>query len=677
VRPSFRAKLVVMLSVLTLGFGVLIAVSSVVERQVERDLALIQERFIPLIALGPQLEQGFERMRRALQDAVAAQDSDALRDTEQTKSALLETVEASAPVVGREAARALATSVEDYYAVAFDVSRRLLAGETGAKLRASMVSLQTQHVATLAKVRQAGNFDHTALAHAFAEASAAQRTATRVRIAVTLVCLSVVLVLSLLIGARGRELETQHRVLELKNDELNEARRVLTQKAEELASVSSYKTQFLANMSHELRTPLNSMLVLSSLLSDNEAGNLTPRQVEFCQTIHGAGRDLLSLINQVLDLAKIESGKQEVQAGDLTLAELADHARRIFEPLARDKQLVFEIEVEPGLPERLHSDRRRIEQILNNLLGNAIKFTERGGVWLRFGRMPAAVSLSRPELTPAHTLAITIHDTGAGIAKQHQQRVFAPFEQVDGAVDRRYGGTGLGLSIARELTLLLGGELQLESELGQGSTFTCFLPFQAPAAARGKTQAPGPRVTALAPDAATATPAVIRLKDDASSSDSFTEACLAAEPADLFHGATLLVADDDMRTLYALSALLHAKGANVVTADSGKAALEALQSQPQLNAVLLDIMMPELDGLSTLRSIRAQPRFAQLPVVVLTAKALDPDRNQCLAAGASAHLTKPMDAEQLCRVLASLLGERASDIKLRSGLSQEETPWMP
>ncbi|HTA21246.1 MAG TPA: ATP-binding protein, partial [Polyangia bacterium] len=279
------------------------------------------------------------------------------------------------------------------------------------------------------------------------------------------------------------ELEAQRQMLAERNGELDEARVRLEHRAAELSTVSAYKSQFLANMSHELRTPLNSMLLLSNLLSENEGGTLTPRQVEFAHTIYGAGKDLLALINQVLDLAKVESGRQEIVVEPAPLAELVARAERVFGPLARDKGLTFSVTVAPGLPAEIETDRRRLEQILTNLLGNAIKFTKQGEVALRIEAAGADVALRRQDAAPGDFIAFAVSDTGLGIAAEDHERVFAPFEQVDAAADRRYGGTGLGLGIARELATLLGGELQLRSTLGVGSTFVCYVPRVAPRAA--------------------------------------------------------------------------------------------------------------------------------------------------------------------------------------------------
>ncbi|HKU37113.1 MAG TPA: response regulator [Polyangiales bacterium] len=409
----------------------------------------------------------------------------------------------------------------------------------------------------------------------------------------------------------------------------------------ELHRVSAYKSQFLANMSHELRTPLNSMLLLSKLLSENEAGNLNAKQVEYCKTIHGAGRDLLALINQVLDLAKIESGKQDLQLAEVPLRDLASSAQRLAEPLARDKNLTFTIELDPSAPESIRTDRQKLEQILNNLLGNAIKFTQHGGVSLRIGPPQPGMRLARSELAAQAPVAISVSDTGIGIAAEHRASVFEPFEQVDGSPNRRYGGTGLGLAIARELAQLLGGELTLHDAVGRGSVFVCVLPERGPAVDEPE----HPKtVSAMRPRA---------LPTDALLQEHAAEAAATVQ----LTGRKLLLVDDDMRTVYAVSALLRAKGAEVWVADTGRAALAELHNHPDVQLVLMDMMMPDMDGYETMRQIRSEPRFQRLPIVALTAKAMPGDREKCLQAGADDYLTKPIDPERL----VALVHERARE----------------
>ena len=689
------------------------------------------------------------------------------------------------------------------------------------------------------------------------------------------------------------ELEEQRQQLSTQNEELEEARRRLLQKAEELTKMSAYKSQFLANMSHELRTPLNSMLLLSHLLSQNEAHNLSAKQVEYAKTIHSAGGDLLSLINQVLDLAKIEAGRQELRLEAVPLTRFAEHARRVFEPLAHEKQLELHLTLEPDLPETVTTDPQRVERILVNLLGNAIKFTDRGSVSLTIQRPPNGAKARRPGLDLTSCFALVVTDTGIGIPAEAHERVFSPFEQIESHSNRRYAGTGLGLAISRESVALLGGELQLESKPGEGSTFSCFLPLHAapeparrpstPASDvvaddRAELGADVPHLLVIEDDAVLAEQlvdiirarrlkAVVaqngeeglalarrnrpqgiildvnlpdvdgwsvmeRLRNDAitreipvhfvSGVDSkerglalgavgylmkpathaelaravrsltptagreggrilivedsvaegeslcelleresfvaervgsaraalellekrrfdcmildlglpdmdglavletlrargpsdaprvivhtgralnkretqqleaYAEAVVLKEgdsaarlleeirlfvshvkdtlpprvksqippapPVDVsLSGVTLLVAEDDMRTVYALSAMLTSKGADVLVADTGQEALELLARHPNVDAVLMDIMMPVMDGYEATRKIRQSPRFRALPVIALTAKAMKGERERCLEAGASDYLTKPIDTDNLLATLTRFL----------------------
>jgi CheY-like chemotaxis protein/HAMP domain-containing protein len=692
----------------------------------------------------------------------------------------------------------------------------------------------------------------------------------------------------------NEELELRRENLTAKNAELEDARTRLQQKADELAKVSSYKSQFLANMSHELRTPLNSMLLLSQLLADNPSQNLSEKQVEHARTIHQAGQDLLALINQVLDLAKIEAGKQELELETVQLERFADYVRRVFEPLAQNKGLRLVVEIAAGLPAAIVTDERRVERVLTNLCGNAIKFTEHGEVAFRIVRPPPDTRFSRPDLVPASMIAFTVSDTGIGIAPEAQDRVFAPFEQLESHTNRRYAGTGLGLAIARESANLLGGELVLESKPGAGSTFTCYLPEGTPPAhdaAVGFSRAPsrdivddraelgdgephllvieddavlaeqlldiihnkklkaivattgreGQRlaaelrpqgivldvklpdvdgwtvmerlrkdpvtrsipvhfisavdaparglslgavgyltkpathaelaraVRALTPVARSEARKVLVVEDDAASAQSVLEmlakeqvegrhvpsaaAALAALKAEHFgcmildlglpdmdglrlleqleagagsgaprvvvhtarsltrketrqlesyaeavilkdgdsgerlleeirlfvrhlrddlaqqpaalasrrgndvslDGVKVLLAEDDMRTVYALCALLRGKGADVVVAENGREALELLTQHPDVRGVLMDVMMPEMDGYEAMRRLRKDPRFARLPVIALTARAMKGERERCLDAGANEYLTKPVDGERLLSALQTWL----------------------
>ncbi len=1169
-RLSFRAKLIAIVGTAAAALGILIAASTVISGRAEEALVNIQELHLPRLQLGPHLQGDFDRLKRGLQDAVAARDLDAIGATRHTELGFLEDLDRAVGVVTPGQAAALRVAMDDYYSAAVDVSRRLVAGETGERLVDAMSAMQAKQARAADLLHSVTAFDPKELAAAFASARQAEVSGGHVRLVVSGLCLLGLVLLSWWIGGgviralsevtvglrrfgggefdrpipisrgddeladlarqanqmaeslknlgrerdqndwvrdavvglgqemRGEleptelanravrflarhleapagalyyldgdrelgllgqyghggpgegvvprfqlgeglvgqaalgeqitvvedppagylrlrsglgegapraivlvplqqigrprgvlelalfvpwseraatalelvrenlvialevalarvatrellaetqrqaarlsqqdeelratneeleaqqeelrqtnqelteqatELEAQRKALEANNAELNDARRRLEQKATELSTVSAYKSQFLANMSHELRTPLNSMLLLSNLLAENEERTLTDKQSEFARTIHRAGKDLLVLINQVLDLAKIEAGKHEIVVAPVPLRQLAEHARMSFAPLANDKGLRLAVEVAADVPEIIETDGQRMEQIVRNLLGNAVKFTTRGEVALRVSRASADARIRRADLMPERALVLAVSDTGLGIAPEDQERIFVPFEQVDGAIDRRYGGTGLGLSISRELAELLGGELQVESTLGAGSTFRLYLPAGPTVPPAGPallpiSADPPPKTSPLARpapsldldggdlllvieddrsfaeafadvvrkqgfdcliafdgqtglrlarerrpmgivldvrlpdtdgwrvmeelkfDAATARipvhfvsavnsaergvalgavgyltkPAtredilrviealtagatgtagrVLVVEDDALTGDSVAreltgerlevhramnagEALAALErerfgcmvldlslpdmdglslleklrarhgadmPAVLIYtaraltraettmlnthvqgivlkdgssaerlveevrlftrrlregraaqsrtpsgirfgnvklaGKKILIADDDMRTVYALSATLRAKGVEVLVADSGKAALRTLAGRPDVQAVLMDIMMPEMDGFEAMRRIRRDVRFQSLPIIALTAKVMKGDPERCLEAGATEYLAKPIDGDRLLALLHGLLADGAHD----------------
>ena len=288
--------------------------------------------------------------------------------------------------------------------------------------------------------------------------------------------------------SESQRLTTQ---LQERSVELQRQQAELEERAQQLAISSRYKSDFLANMSHELRTPLNSLLVLAKLLAENQDGNLTGQQVDFARTIHAAGSDLLQLINDILDLSKVEAGKMDVHPADLQLAALVDYVDATFRPLAEDKGLGFSIEVRPGTPDRLFVDEQRLEQIVRNLLSNAVKFTSAGEVRLTIG-VADEVEFGGALRGAPEVVAFAVSDTGMGIARHKLSTIFDAFSQADGATSRRYGGTGLGLSISRDIARLLGGEIRVSSRLGQGSTFTLYLPTP---------NAPGARDTGATADA--------------------------------------------------------------------------------------------------------------------------------------------------------------------------------
>ncbi|MGW4043352.1 HAMP domain-containing protein [Streptomyces sp. NPDC004721] len=589
-------------------------------------------------------------------------------------------------------------------------------------------------------------------------------------------------------------LAEQNRDIEAKNLQIEQARQELEARAQQLSLASKYKSEFLANMSHELRTPLNSLLILAQLLAQNPSRNLTPKQVEYAGIIHSAGSDLLQLINDILDLSKVEAGKMDVTPERVSLRQLIDYVEATFQPMTTQKGLQFAVTTAAGAPADLLTDDSRLRQILRNLLSNAVKFTEQGGVELCIE--PAADD-EVPEgvVRGGAVVAFRVKDTGIGIPEQHLETIFGAFQQADGTTSRKYGGTGLGLSITREIAHLLGGAVAVDSVPGRGSTFTLFLPVarpdfeqvlgggrtpqKAPAelvpaaaadreGARAHSGGDGPRrrrllvveersrglltlvaesvvadvvrhsaddagalptvdvitamgaqeaagalaaepchcvvldldmpereasrfLRALQGDSALAgvpvlvhsgrRPDVARAEalrsrgDDGSleflsSLDELRERIAlhlsaeepgdvlslvrAEEPQDLappvdgaFAGRTVLVVDDDARNLFALSGILELHGYRVLHAENGRKGIETLVGNPDVALVLMDVMMPEMDGYTATSEIRRLPQYVELPIIAVTAKAMPGDREKSLASGASDYVTKPVDTDDL------------------------------
>ncbi|MFC8820124.1 HAMP domain-containing protein [Streptomyces rochei] len=586
-------------------------------------------------------------------------------------------------------------------------------------------------------------------------------------------------------------LAAQNRDIEAKNLQIEQARQELETRAQQLSLASKYKSEFLANMSHELRTPLNSLLILAQLLAQNPSRNLTPKQVEYAGIIHSAGSDLLQLINDILDLSKVEAGKMDVSPERVTLRQLIEYVEATFRPMTTQKGLEFTVTTAAGAPADLLTDDSRLRQVLRNLLSNAVKFTERGGVEL-------AVEPAPDDEVPAGVVrggavvAFRVKDTGIGIPEQHLESIFGAFQQADGTTSRKYGGTGLGLSITREIAQLLGGAVTVDSTPDRGSTFTLFLPvarpdfeellghgaeavpaespadvLDRPAAvpeltgghrrrprrllvveerprglltlvaesvvadlthgrddagdrppldvitAVGAQEAAGALAAepchcvvlelgmpdaeasrflrALRGDSALASVPVLvhsghradaALEEDLrsgaqggaleflSSLDELRERIalhlaaeepgdvlslvrpeepqrLAAHPEDSPAGRTVLVVDDDARNLFALSGILELHGFRVLHAENGRRGIETLMDHPEVDLVLMDVMMPEMDGYTATEEIRRMPRYAELPIIAVTAKAMPGDREKSLASGASDYVTKPVDTQDL------------------------------
>ncbi|MFI6277825.1 HAMP domain-containing protein [Streptomyces sp. NPDC050988] len=589
-------------------------------------------------------------------------------------------------------------------------------------------------------------------------------------------------------------LVAQNRDIEAKNLQIEQARQELETRAQQLSLASKYKSEFLANMSHELRTPLNSLLILAQLLAQNPSRNLTPKQVEYAGIIHSAGSDLLQLINDILDLSKVEAGKMELAPERVPLRQLLEYVEATFRPMTTQKSLNFTVRTAPGAPADLLTDDSRLRQVLRNLLSNAVKFTEQGGVELRIE--PAADDEVPDGVLRGGTIvAFRVRDTGVGIPEQHLETIFGAFQQADGTTSRKYGGTGLGLSITREIAHLLGGAVTVASTPGQGSTFTLFLPVARTdfedllngdrSSEKALTAAPSEESAAQAPPSGPAAPPRSRRRRllvveerqrglltlvaestvadvahgpdtgdprgtvdvitavgaqeaasalaagpchcvvlelgmpdgeatrflDAMHGDSALanvpvlvhsghRADLAQEQAlqarsgtraleflssldelrerialhlsaeelgdvpslaraeeprpetphpveDAFLGRTVLVVDDDARNLFALSGILELQGFHVLHADNGRKGIETLVQHPDISLVLMDVMMPEMDGYTATAEIRKMPQYAGLPIIAVTAKAMPGDREKSLASGASDYVTKPVDTNDL------------------------------
>jgi signal transduction histidine kinase/HAMP domain-containing protein/DNA-binding response OmpR family regulator len=601
------------------------------------------------------------------------------------------------------------------------------------------------------------------------------------------------------LAEKASQLAEQNAEIDSRRAEVESAKALVEEKAEQLALTSRYKSEFLANMSHELRTPLNSLLILAQELAANPDGNLLPKQIEYATIIRSSGTDLLKLINDILDLSKIESGTVALDISNWSLSELRPMLERTFRHVAEATKLAFIIDLRPGLPVSIATDPQRLQQILNNLLSNAFKFTERGKVEfiaevVTSGWSPSNESLNRA----SQVLAFRVLDTGIGIPLKKQQSIFEPFAQADGSPSRKFGGTGLGLSICRDLTRLLGGEIRVQSEPGVGSIFTVYLPLMAPSPLRrpdvvdsrdAGAAEPAPervlvtaggegvaaasevagvsngawpvfettksllvveddpvqqqyisdlmapmntRTTAVATgDEALdlvqrqkfdcvvldlglpgmsgwkvmeelqssrilgSTPLVVytgraltrreelklgkaaksivikdarspeRLKQEITAilHDQEAEAAVAPAPngsvpvSAKLGGKKVLVVDDDIRNIFALTALLERQQMEVISVDSGQEALELLRHNDDIDVALVDVMMPEMDGYVTMSRMRENRAYAERPIIALTAKAMKGDREKCIEAGASDYIAKPVNNAQLVSMLESWLDQ--------------------
>jgi CheY-like chemotaxis protein/CHASE3 domain sensor protein len=455
----------------------------------------------------------------------------------------------------------------------------------------------------------------------------------------------------------NEQLADQAVTLDQKNIALNQIQIELEERARDLQRASQYKSEFLANMSHELRTPLNSSLILAKLLSENPTGNLSDEQVKFAQTIYSAGNDLLNLINDILDISKVEAGKLELAPDDLNLGKLADSLRQTFEPLAVQKNLALTVEVDAGAPQSIFSDRQRLEQILKNLLSNAIKFTETGKIALTIAR------------SGAHAVSFAVRDSGIGIVSDQQDIIFEAFRQADGTTSRRYGGTGLGLSISRDLAALLGGSITVSSEPGEGSTFTLILPqhwserassvdvaASAGVVASAGSPAPTPARTTFATSTASATPTAPAAAHAKSAASEYTLGAPAFpddRDTDLSTARTVLVIEDESGFAQILYELAHEMRYHCLVAHNAEDGLH-LAAQFRPDAILLDMRLPDRSGLSVLQQLKEKPYTRHIPVHVVSAA----DRTEAaMHLGAVGYATKPTTREQL-RVVFRKLEEK-------------------
>ena len=439
------------------------------------------------------------------------------------------------------------------------------------------------------------------------------------------------------IEEKANLLAVQKREVEKTNREIEQARIELQEKAEQIAQTSRYKSEFLANMSHELRTPLNSLLILSKILAENHEGNLTEKQVQYAGTIQSSGHDLLELINEVLDLSRIESGAVELETAETRLTDLGDFVERTFRPLAETKHLEFATELDSRLPVSITTDQRRLEQILKNLLSNAFKFTEQGSVKLRVAPASGGWDRDNAVLNSAPAvLSFAITDTGIGIPEEKQKLIFEAFQQADAGTSRKYGGTGLGLSISRELAALLGGSMKVASQAGAGSTFTLFLP----------TTFAGPQrrvvLTKPAPTPVPTTPAIPPVETSLIEDDRGR-----LQPGDLI----LLIIEDDADFAGVLRDFAREKGFKAIVASTVEGGV-ALAHHLHPSAITLDLHLPDSDGWVALDRLKHDSETRHIPIHIISA---DEERERSLRLGAVSYLQKPVTKEVIEQALSQTI----------------------
>ncbi|MGN7401808.1 response regulator [Cytobacillus praedii] len=442
----------------------------------------------------------------------------------------------------------------------------------------------------------------------------------------------------------NEQLEERTKDAELKSEELQAAKESLEEKARELLQSSKYKSEFLANMSHELRTPLNSILLLSEMMTDDPNHGLNEEQIEFAKVIHSSGQDLLNLINDILDLSKVEVGKLDIHFEEVNINEFAERLNRHFMPFAKQKNLDFTVNVRENAPHSVFTDEQRLQQIIKNLLSNAFKFTEKGFVSVSVEEAKRQEFLELPLGKVTNTwLKVVVSDTGIGIPEEKHEEIFEAFQQVDGATMRKYGGTGLGLSITKEFAHLLGGVCKVQSREGAGSSFTLLVP----SLPEGLSELEEIRVKEEAASAKADDLLSEQMTDHqpVESMESFDES------SNVLNGKTVLVVDDDHRNIFAVKNALEKEGMNVKTAENGMECLRLIEETSKIDIVLMDIMMPIMDGYETMQRIRGIEIHQEMPIIALTAKAMKSDRRKCIESGASDYISKPLNLEQLLSVM--------------------------
>jgi len=458
------------------------------------------------------------------------------------------------------------------------------------------------------------------------------------------------------------ELAQKQISLQKQKDEIETSQKELTVKAKELTLASKYKSEFLANMSHELRTPLNSLLLLSKGLADNRKGNLNESEVEDARIIHDGGNSLLSLINDILDLSKVEAGKLNVHIEELSIKTLVNNLTKMFNPVASNRSLEFKIKLADGVPKTIISDRQRVEQILRNLLSNAMKFTEQGSVTLSIALANADTHFTHSNLSAQHAIGISIIDTGIGIPSHKIQEIFEAFQQEDGSTSRKFGGTGLGLTIARELTRLLGGEIQLQSKQGEGSCFTLYLPYELTQSALDENF----DNKALIQEEVSTTDVVNKMQEATLNTDEKSVAQYSAQFIDddrdniVPDDKSILIIDDDQVFAKILRDFATDQGYKCLVAGDGRSGVYLAQ-QYQPKGIILDLKLPDIDGMQVLEQLKFSLSTRHIPVEIISGHS--DEKTQILQQGAIGLLIKPVSENQLQDVLVKISDISCSEVK--------------